>query len=1370
MTAPTDGGERIAPDDHTLNRVFGLLSGVGASRPSMTELDSHANWSAFGDDSTDLVLTGRTVQVQGYDPSQGHQSLSIRHKAVAHDCPYTGRTFICIANNSLHLNGARTNLIPPVLLREAGLIVNDTLKQHVQDPSSDDHCIICPTTNQKIHLELNGTFSGFRTRALTQDEIDNIDDYEIIWLTPNVEYWDPYDPEMEYRENRLLDEEGNVKMLGPGERRPSFDAKGRFLAEIAEISNLIGGDEEEEDEDPPDVTAEEYERLVSQVCSLHAAFEDPASTTRPTSGLNGADDGPQISIAAIGEPDSFEPNPATAIGDDALLNEALQLNQERIDISTALGSLDVDQWDDDLFRGVGELIANGEYTLGALDAGRAGGTVSAEDLSKLWQVRVQDAERTVNSTTQRHPQNYNTTITRQRDTNDRMLRYRRLLATFFTDTMIIGEKYKSTRQYRFVQVFVSDTGFIFVYFMRAQRDYLSALRAFSKEVGAPDILVCDPHPTQKSKDVHDYCNKIGTRLRVLEERTQWADLAELYIGILKDSVRKDLRASGAPLVLWDYCMERRAAIYNVTARDDIKLGGQTPHARMFGDTPDISNLVWGWYDWVYYRDNKSFPRPREVLGRVLGPAKNQGNEMAQYVLQINGKVVIRRTFRRLRPDELAASNEVESRRRSLFDHAIEQLLGTSYSNNPILPENRIQAKLEDVLNDEQLKEELPYTLGEEGSPTHQSLIFDPADQAQARGLCKVLRTAVDKDGKVIGNPSEHPQLNTVLYDVQCWDGKVRQYAANVIAENILSQVDTNGRVGVHLRRIADHKREADAVRREELTGSKKSKLRFTTRGWKFKVLWSDGSYEWIHLSDLKESNPVDVAEYAKSRDLVTEPAFAWWVPYTLRKKTAILKAVNSRVCKNNVKYGVRVPRTLKEARRFDKENGNDHWEKAYKKEMKNVGIAFRVLAEGERAPAGYTKASGHLIFDVKMDFTRKARWVKDGHRTPDLETSSYAGVVSRESVRVLLTYAALHDIPVCAADIRNAYLSAKSSEKHYIICGPEFGLENEGRVAIIERALYGGKAAGRDYWHHLRNVMKNKLGFTSSRGDPDVWFRESRRNEGGEPYYEYVLIYTDDILVLSDNAEAVLREELGSGFEKFELKEESIGPPSQYLGGKLSLVTTANNTKAWQFSSSQYVQEAVRNVEKYLAATDRILPRRCTTPLSPNYRPEIDTTLELNEVDDTDAAFFHSLIGMLRWIVELGRADICLEVSLLSHHLALPREGHFAQALHIFGYLREHHNAAMVFDPAAWDVPATDFQKKDWNYSVYGCDGLTEELPADMPTPLGKTMRMHVYVDSDHAGDSVTRRSRTGFVVFLNSAPIFWFSKRQTSCETSTFG
>ena len=84
-----------------------------------------------------------------------------------------------------------------------------------------------------------------------------------------------------------------------------------------------------------------------------------------------------------------------------------------------------------------------------------------------------------------------------------------------------------------------------------------------------------------------------------------------------------------------------------------------------------------------------------------------------------------------------------------------------------------------------------------------------------------------------------------------------------------------------------------------------------------------------------------------------------------------------------------------------------------------------------------------------------------------------------------------------AADIKNKYLQAPSSEKGYITCGPEFGIKNFGRVALIRRALYGGKIAGRDFWLHLRKCM-SELGFESSKADPDVWFRISKRNNGDD--------------------------------------------------------------------------------------------------------------------------------------------------------------------------------------------------------------------------------------------------------------------------------
>ena len=85
-------------------------------------------------------------------------------------------------------------------------------------------------------------------------------------------------------------------------------------------------------------------------------------------------------------------------------------------------------------------------------------------------------------------------------------------------------------------------------------------------------------------------------------------------------------------------------------------------------------------------------------------------------------------------------------------------------------------------------------------------------------------------------------------------------------------------------------------------------------------------------------------------------------------------------------------------------------------------------------------ATYHLVFDVKMDFSRKARWLLDGHRSADPIGSTYARVVSRDSVRIALTYADLNYIDVLAADIQNTYLQAPSSQNHYVICGAEFGL------------------------------------------------------------------------------------------------------------------------------------------------------------------------------------------------------------------------------------------------------------------------------------------------------------------------------------------
>ena len=284
--------------------------------------------------------------------------------------------------------------------------------------------------------------------------------------------------------------------------------------------------------------------------------------------------------------------------------------------------------------------------------------------------------------------------------------------------------------------------------------------------------------------------------------------------------------------------------------------------------------------------------------------------------------------------------------------------------------------------------------------------------------------------------------------------------------------------------------------------------------------------------------------------------------------------------------------------------------------MYNVLLAFKILEDNESLPVGYTKSSGHIVFDVKMDFTRKARWVKDGHKHADPESSSYARVVSRESIRIMLT-SAMH-----------RYLQALTSEKHFVICGLEFRLKHLGKCALVVRALYGGKKARHNFWKHLRSCM-SYLGFESSKADPDVWYRPFTRADGTE-IYEYVLLYIDDCLVISDNATAILRSEIG---KYWSLKEESIKPPDIYLGGQMLKTMLENGVQAWRFGSAQYVGAAVKNVEKYLQNKGEKLAARASAPLLANYRPEKDVT---DELQGEEASYYMSLIGILRWMVELG--------------------------------------------------------------------------------------------------------------------------------------
>ena len=133
--------------------------------------------------------------------------------------------------------------------------------------------------------------------------------------------------------------------------------------------------------------------------------------------------------------------------------------------------------------------------------------------------------------------------------------------------MLVTKSTKFTRGNLYLQVFVSDKGFVAVYPMELKSDFKDTLHLFCKEVGVLIDLVVGPPGEQTSKHVRKFCNQVDTTLRILEESTQGANRAELYIGLLKKAIRKDLLNSDSPIILWDYCAQRRALIHNLTPSD-----------------------------------------------------------------------------------------------------------------------------------------------------------------------------------------------------------------------------------------------------------------------------------------------------------------------------------------------------------------------------------------------------------------------------------------------------------------------------------------------------------------------------------------------------------------------------------------------------------------------------------------------------------------------------------------------------------------------------------------------------------------------------------------------------------------------------------
>jgi Reverse transcriptase (RNA-dependent DNA polymerase) len=347
---------------------------------------------------------------------------------------------------------------------------------------------------------------------------------------------------------------------------------------------------------------------------------------------------------------------------------------------------------------------------------------------------------------------------------------------------------------------------------------------------------------------------------------------------------------------------------------------------------------------------------------------------------------------------------------------------------------------------------------------------------------------------------------------------------------------------------------------------------------------------------------------------------------------------------------------------LDQRNGNTLLGDAITLEITQIGDYNTFIDKGH-----HTKVGRH-----------KARLVADGHLTHIPIDSAYSGVVSLRGFRLVLLLVELNHLQIRATDIGNAYLEAYTSEKEYVIAGPEFK-DHEGHILIISKALYGLRSSGAR-WHDRFADFVRELGFFPCKAEPDIWMRRKGSN------YEYVAVDVDDLAkAMKDPKEFTDTLE-----KKHKFKLKGTGPITFHFG--MDFRRDDDNTLC--ISPSKYIDKLIQNYEKLFGMKQST---SATSPLEKGDHPELDT-LELCDADQI--AQYQSMIGALQWIVTIGRFDIITAVMTMSGFRMAPRIGHLNRLRRIYGYLSKMRYASIrvrTEEPDYSDLPENAY---DWTYSV----------------------------------------------------------------------
>ena len=987
----------------------------------------------------------------------------------------------------------------------------------------------------------------------------------------------------------------------------------------------------------------------------------------------------------------------------------------------------------------------------------------------------------------------------------------RINEDFYTDTMVSDTRAWGGNE--FAQIFAGRSSyFVYARGLVQESEFPEALMDFIRKYGAPDKLCSDEGRAEISKRVLDILRMYRIDDWQSEPHFQWQNFAERIIQEIKKYINWILNYSGAPAEAWYLALKYVVYIWNRTARK--LLGWRTPHEAAFGNTPDLGPILhFEFWERVLIKNyqDAGFPSTsNEVVVHFVGFAENTGNIGAFLVWNANTKqLLVRSRVKRINSD-------LRRNRRVMDDASLVDTGANRGIANPLpIPAPVVEEMViaddgapDDAADEDpdaagaDREQEVPNRTNEAADPEMTQPPPEPPPRRRSTRLSRketekrneMVRLMHEKNGERYKPPVTRPPESDLLgrtYLRPIEEDGTRQRAKILeCVEEYKGQLEKEPERVKFRVKVGDTTFE-EMVEYNDLCDFIEEQAELDNGTWRFReiighrikgrqkqvlVVWESGERSWQPASFIWHGDKYVLAKYCKENGLLD----SWSTSKMNLRKTARREKNLLRMCrqaklhsyKNAViyMYGVKVPRNHQQAMEYDEENGDTQWADSEKLEIRQIHEeykSFRDLGHKSVAkpPPGYKKITLHMVYAVKHDGRRKSRLVAGGHLTdPPLE-SVYAGVVSLRGVRLVVFLAELNGLKVWQTDVGNAYLLAKTREKVYVVAGEEFesfGLT--GHLLVIVTAVYGLASSGRRWHDRFADVLR-EMGFKSCPAEPDIWMRECDANgdpvtsdEGNEGtkdghHYEYIAVYTDDLTIASKKPERIIGD-LENTY-KFKLKGT----------GELSFLLGCDYIRD---EDGVLRQEPKKYIEKMVETYERLFgekPRKATSPLVKGDHPELDTS-EL--LDDDGMRIYQSMIGAAQWIIQLCRFDIAVHVMTLSSFRAQPRVGHLERMKRVYGYLFKMKGGAIRIRTEMPDVSDLQFEEHDWSQSPYA--GTTEETPENLPRALGKPVLLVTYADANLCHDMLSGKAVTGILHFINKTPFDWFSKKQNTVETATYG